>query len=65
MALIETEMVTVEEVFLPYMLTGKQTLYQALSNGDLKMLPVPTWICSPAPTSAIDLPRASGCSARG
>ena len=36
---IETEMVTVEEVFLPYMLTGKQTLYQALSNGDLKMLP--------------------------
>ena len=39
MALIETDMVTVEEVFLPYMLTGKQTLYQALSNGDLKMLP--------------------------
>ena len=39
MALIETEMVTVEEVFLPYMLTGKQNLYQALSNGDLKMLP--------------------------
>ena len=38
-ALIETEMVTVEEIFLPYMLTGKQTLYQALSNGDLKMLP--------------------------
>ena len=26
MAQIETEMVTVEEVFLPYMLTGKQTL---------------------------------------
>ena len=39
MAQIETEMVTMEEVFLPYMLTGKQTLYQALSNGDLKMLP--------------------------
>ena len=39
MALIETEMVTVEEVYLPNMLTGKQTLYQALSNGDLKMLP--------------------------
>ena len=39
MTLIKTEMVTVEEVFLPYMLTGKQTLYQALSNGDLKMLP--------------------------
>ena len=32
-------MVTVEEVFLPYMLTGRQTLYQALSNGDSKMLP--------------------------
>ena len=39
MALIETEMVALEEVFLPYMLTAKQTLYQALSNGDLKMLP--------------------------
>ena len=39
MALIETEMVTVEEVFMPYMLTGRQTLYQALTNGDLKMLP--------------------------
>ncbi len=39
MALIETEMGTVEEVCLPYMLTGRQTLYQALSNGDLKMLP--------------------------
>ena len=38
MALIETEMVTVEDVFLPYMLTGRQTLYQPLSNGDLKML---------------------------
>ena len=24
---------------MPYMLTGKQTLYQALANGDLKMLP--------------------------
>ena len=31
-------MVTVEEVFMPYMLTGKQTLYQALANGDLKRL---------------------------
>ena len=39
MALVETEMVTVEEVFLPYMLTGRQTLCQALSNGELKMLP--------------------------
>ena len=39
MALIETETVAVKEVFVPYMLTGKQTLYQALSNGDLKMLP--------------------------
>ena len=41
MAQIETEMVTVEEVFLPYMLTGKQTLDEALSYGDLKMLPGP------------------------
>ena len=39
MALIDTEMVTVEDVFLPYMITGKQALYQVLSNGDLKMLP--------------------------
>ena len=39
MTLIETEMGTVEEVFLPYMLTGKQILYQTFSNGDLKMLP--------------------------
>ena len=39
MALIETEIVTVEEAFLSYMLTGKQTLYQALANGDLKILP--------------------------
>ena len=29
--------VRVREVFLPYMLTGKHTLYQALSNGDLKV----------------------------
>ena len=41
MALIETEMVSMEEVFMPYMLTGRQTLYQALANGDLKMLPGP------------------------
>ena len=27
MVLVETEMVSVEEVFMPYMLTGKQTLY--------------------------------------
>ena len=64
MALIETEMVTVEEAFLPNMLTGKQTLYQALSNGDLKMLPGADFeMLSSAPTSAADLPRASECSA--
>lgn len=41
MALIETEMVVMEEVFLPYMLTEDQTtLYQAmLVEGRLKMLP--------------------------
>ena len=60
MALVETEMVTVEEVFMPYMLTGKQTLYQALSNGDLKCCPAPTWICSPAPTSVSELRGISG-----
>lgn len=49
MALIETEMVTVEEVFMPYMLTGKQTLYQALSNGDLKMLPAGGFEMLPGP----------------
>lgn len=41
MALIETEMVVMEEVFLPYMLTDDQTtLYQAmLVEGRVKMLP--------------------------
>lgn len=41
MALIETEMVVLEEVFLPYMLTDDQTtLYQAmLVEGRVKMLP--------------------------
>ncbi|MBQ6929017.1 MAG: hypothetical protein IJN27_01755 [Oscillospiraceae bacterium] len=35
MAILETEMVTVDEVFLPYMLNGSGTLYSAyvLSNG--------------------------------
>lgn len=35
MAILETEMVSVDEVFLPYMLNGENTLYSAyaLSNG--------------------------------
>ena len=66
MALIDTEMVAVEEVFLPYMLTDKQTLYQALSNGDLKMLPgADLDMLTSTPTPATDLPRAGRCSARG
>ena len=40
MALIETEMVDMEEVFLPYMLNGGQTFYEAFKKGDLPMLPV-------------------------
>lgn len=39
MALVETEMVTIDEVFMPYMLTDGQTLYQALSEGKLSLLP--------------------------
>ena len=38
MALIETGMVDMEEVFLPYMLTGNRTVYQALSEGKFKAL---------------------------
>jgi len=32
MALLETGMVQMEEIFLPYMLSGGQTLYQALAS---------------------------------
>ena len=37
-ALLETEMVDFEEVFMPYILSGKETLYQALSEGRVKAL---------------------------
>ena len=39
LALIQTQMVTVTEVFLPYMLVAEnETLYQQLSNGGFKAL---------------------------
>ena len=38
MALLETGMVTMDEIFLPYMLSGGQTFYQALVAGEVKML---------------------------
>ena len=38
MALIETEMVDMEEVFLPYMLTGDRTVYAVLSEGNFRAL---------------------------
>ena len=39
MALIETEMVDMEEVFLPYMLAGDRTLYDVLSERHFKAPP--------------------------
>ena len=41
MALLETGMVTMDEIFLPYMLTGGQGLYQALAAGEFKVLNPP------------------------
>ena len=41
MALLETGMVTMDEIFLPYKLTGGQTLYQALATGEFKALNPP------------------------
>ena len=39
LALVQTQMVTVTEIFLPYMLVGGgQTLYQRLASGDLTIL---------------------------
>lgn len=32
MALVETEMVSMEEVFMPYMLSGNRTMYQVLTE---------------------------------
>ena len=39
MALLETEMVQLEEIFLPYMLTGDRTLYQVLADDGFAKLP--------------------------
>ena len=38
LALLDTGMVELEEIFLPYMLQGDQTLYQALQAGNFKAL---------------------------
>ena len=38
LALLATGMVEMEEIFLPYMLSGDQTLYQALMTGNFKAL---------------------------
>ena len=40
MALLETGMVELEEVFLPYMLSGDRTLYQTLAEGNFQALQV-------------------------
>jgi len=37
LALIETEMVSMDEVFLPYTVIGDQTLYEKLQSGTLKL----------------------------
>ena len=39
MALIETNMATMDQVFLPYLLTDGQTLYHALAEGNLNITP--------------------------
>ena len=36
-ALIETEMVTVQEVFLPYVVMGENTLYERFESGQLQL----------------------------
>ena len=40
-ALIETQMVELEEVFLPYLRMGESTLYRHLEAGGFKALPSP------------------------
>ena len=40
-ALLETDMVTMDEIFLPYMLSGGQTFYQALVAGQFSALNPP------------------------
>lgn len=40
LALVETDMVTIQEVFLPYLETGKnQTLYELIEESKFKMIP--------------------------
>lgn len=40
LALVETEMVSIDEVFLPYALTeNKETVYERVVSGDFKLLP--------------------------
>ena len=41
MALLETGMVTMDEIFLPYMLSGGQTFYQALVADEFRALSPP------------------------
>ena len=41
MALLETDMVTMDEIFLPYRVSGGQTFYQALVAGEFKALSPP------------------------
>ena len=41
MALLETGMVTMPEIFLPYMLSGGQTFYQAMVAGEFRALNPP------------------------
>ena len=41
MALLETGMVTMDEIFLPYMLSGARTFYQALAAGEFRALNPP------------------------
>ena len=38
MVLLETGMVTMDDIFLPYILSGGQTFYQALAAGEFKAL---------------------------
>ena len=38
-ALMESGMVQMEEVFLPYMLTGDTTMYEALASSEFRALP--------------------------
>ena len=41
MALLETGMVTMDEIFLPYMLSDGRTFYQALVAGEFRALNPP------------------------